>query len=112
MTSVQLIFCTCPDLASAETLAHRLLNEKQVACVNIVPGLLSLYHWQGKIESAQEHLLLIKSDQQHYARIEQLIKQHHPYELPEVIAVAVTAGLPAYLQWVGDCCIGDVTPEA
>ncbi|NOT86472.1 MAG: divalent-cation tolerance protein CutA [Methylococcaceae bacterium] len=100
MTNIQLIFCTCPDQSTAETLAHLLLNEEWAACVNILPSILSLYRWQGQIESAQEHLLLIKATQQNYPNIEQAIKQHHPYGIPEIIAVSVTEGLPAYLRWI------------
>ncbi|MFI3136049.1 MAG: divalent-cation tolerance protein CutA [Methylococcaceae bacterium] len=100
MTHYQLIFCSCPDQVTAETLARLLLEEKCVACVTILPAMLSLYPWQGKIESAQEYLMLIKSVQQNYARIEQLIQQHHPYELPEIIAISISDGLPAYLRWI------------
>ncbi len=72
------------------------------ACVNILPGIRSVYRWQGKLESAQEILLLIKSHSQAYPALEQLIQRLHPYELPEIIAVPVENGLPAYLDWISE----------
>jgi len=71
--------------------------------VNIVPGITSVYRWQANIETAQEHLLLIKSQAEQYQAIETQIKQIHPYELPEIIAVPIDRGLPEYLQWIDTC---------
>lgn len=99
----QIILCTCPDLNSAKTIADALITEDLAACVNILPGLTSVYRWQSKIETAQEHLLLIKSRQDRYAALETEIRQIHPYELPEIIAVSVEQGLPEYLQWIDTC---------
>ena len=99
----QLILCTCPDPGSARTIADALINKGLAACVNILPGLTSVYRWQNKIDSAQEHLLLIKTRQDRYAEVETVIGQIHPYELPEVIAVSVEQGLPEYLQWIDTC---------
>ena len=99
----QIILCTCPDPASAHKIAETLIIQSLAACVNILPGLTSVYRWQNKIETAQEHLLLIKTRQDHYAALETAIRQHHPYELPEIIAVSVEQGLPEYLQWIDTC---------
>ncbi len=71
--------------------------------MNIVPGITSVYRWQANIETAQEHLLLIKSQAEQYQAIETQIKQIHPYELPEIIAVPIDRGLPEYLQWIDTC---------
>ncbi len=98
----QLIFCTCPDRKCAENLATAIVDQQVAACVNILPGVRSIYHWQGKRESADEILLLIKTHSQAYAALEQLIQQLHPYELPEIIAVPVENGLPAYLDWISE----------
>ncbi|MBS3953332.1 MAG: divalent-cation tolerance protein CutA [Methylomicrobium sp.] len=99
----QIIFCTCPDQQSATKLAHLLVNQNLAACVNLLPGLTSVYRWQDKIETADEHLLLIKTRTDFYPRIAELIKCHHPYELPEIIAVTVDNGAPDYLQWIDQC---------
>lgn len=98
-----LIYCTCPDLSSAQRIAEHLIAEQLAACVNILPGVQSVYAWQGQIESAQEHLLLIKSPQPHYAAIEAAIKTLHPYQLPEIIAVAIARGSDEYLTWIDSC---------
>jgi periplasmic divalent cation tolerance protein len=102
-TPYQIILCTCPDKDSAEQLAHLLVNEHLCACVNILPGISSIYWWQGQVNSAQEYLLLIKAHKDHYQAIETSIKAHHPYELPEIIAVSIENGLPEYLHWIDSC---------
>ena len=102
-TPYQIILCTCPDKDSAETLAHLLVNEQLSACVNILPGISSFYTWNGQVESATEHLLLIKAHKEHYQAIETTIRAHHPYELPEIIAVPIECGLPEYLHWIDSC---------
>ncbi|MEY4209813.1 MAG: hypothetical protein RLZ92_191 [Pseudomonadota bacterium] len=99
----QLILCTCPDQKSAETIANQLVSQRLVACVNIMPGLTSIYQWQGEIETAQEHLLIIKSQQQQFTAIETAIKAIHPYQVPEIIAVAIEQGSAEYLNWIDSC---------
>ena len=89
-----------PDRDSAQRIAHSLIESHAAACVNILAECSSVYRWQGKIESANEVPLLIKTTRSAYARLEELIRSLHPYELPEIIAVSVDSGLPAYLQWV------------
>ncbi|HHL45798.1 MAG TPA: divalent-cation tolerance protein CutA [Gammaproteobacteria bacterium] len=98
----QLIFCTCPDRDCAQNLANTIVEQRLAACVSILPGVHSIYHWQGKQESADEILLLIKTHSQVYPALERLIQQQHPYELPEIIAVPVENGLPAYLNWISE----------
>ncbi len=99
----QLVYCTCPDKTSAEKIARYLVKTRLAACINIVPGITSIYRWQGEIETAEEHLLLIKSRKDLYARLEQAIVEQHPYELPEVVAVTMDHALPAYLKWMDSC---------
>ncbi len=94
------VFCTCPDQQSANRLAQKLVSGHLAACVNIIPGITSIYPWNDEIESSQEHLLLIKTNSQSYAELETLIKNNHPYELPEIIAVPIQRGLPEYLNWI------------
>lgn len=95
-----LVFCTCPDLDCARDLAQRLVRDRLAACVNIVPTVHSLYEWQGELQQDTECLLQIKTRAERYAALEQTLRQHHPYELPEIIAVPLSAGLPAYLDWI------------
>jgi periplasmic divalent cation tolerance protein len=104
-THTQLILCTCPDVETAQRIARHLVTEKLAACINILPSITSIYEWQGEIETAQEQLLLIKSSQFRYANIEAEIKRLHPYELPEVIAIAIENGLPDYLKWINSCLL-------
>ena len=97
-----LIITNFPDRKTALALAEKLIDARLAACVNVLGECSSIYHWQGKTEMATEIPLLIKTQQQHYDQIEQMIKEMHPYELPEVIIVPVSGGLPAYLQWIAD----------
>jgi periplasmic divalent cation tolerance protein len=97
---VLLVLTTLPDPDSARRMAAALVDEHAAACVNILAGCSSVYRWQGRTETADETPLLIKTTQAAYGRLETLICEHHPYELPEIIAVPVTTGLPGYLQWV------------
>lgn len=99
----QITLCTCPDQKTARHISEHLIKNKSAACVNIVPGIISVYQWQGQIESTQEYLLIIKSTAEKYQAIELTIKTHHPYELPEIIAVPIERGLPEYLQWIDIC---------
>lgn len=99
----QITLCTCPDQQSAEDIANHLVTNNLAACVNIIAGIRSIYQWQGKIESAQEQLLIIKSNSDTYPRLEVEIKKLHPYELPEIITVPIERGLPEYLQWIDKC---------
>ena len=85
-------------------LANSLIDEKLAACINILPGLTSIYRWQGKRETGTEELLMIKTTQDNYPTLQARIEELHPYELPEVIAVPIQAGLPAYLNWVDTSC--------
>ena len=99
---VLLCLTTCPDAASAERIAVALVEEQLAACVNLIPGLRSVYRWQGVIERADEHLLLIKTTTGIYPALQARLLELHPYELPELLAVKPADGLLAYLQWVAD----------
>jgi periplasmic divalent cation tolerance protein len=96
----QLVFTTCPDMSSAETLAEILLRERLAACVNILPGARSLYIWQGALQRDEEHVLLIKTHEDCLAALQQAVLAQHPYELPELIAVPIGYGSQAYLDWI------------
>lgn len=100
MNTILLVVTNLPDVASAEKLARQLVDARAAACVNQLAPCISTYRWQDNIETATEVPLLIKTTQAAYPRLEKLIRDAHPYELPEIIAIPVTAGLPAYLDWV------------
>lgn len=95
-----LVFSTLPDEAQAREIATRLVGDRLAACVNILPGLTSIYRWQGKLDTASEVLLIIKTSEDAYPRLESTLKACHPYELPEILAVAPLTGLPDYLTWI------------
>jgi len=101
MNDILLVITNLPDVASAEKLARQLIEARAAACVNQLAPCISTYRWQNNIETVTEVPLLIKTTQAAYPRLEKLIREAHPYELPEIIAVSVTAGFPAYLDWIG-----------
>ena len=96
----QLVFTTCPNTEAAERLAQALVEEGLAACVNILPIAKSIYLWKGRVESAPEQLLIIKSMARALRAIQKRILELHPYELPEVIAVPIADGSPDYLAWI------------
>lgn len=100
--SIVLVLSTAPDADTAQLLARTLVGEGLAACVNIIPGVQSIYRWQGKVESVSELNLLIKTTEAGYAALETRLRQLHPYELPEILALRNTAGLPDYLHWIAD----------
>ena len=95
-----LVLTTLPDQAQAEALARELLTARLAACIQIGATVQSLYHWRGKIETASEVPLAIKTRAGLYPRVEETIRRRHPYELPEIVAVPISCGLPAYLDWI------------
>jgi len=98
--SALLVITNCPDRPAAEQLAHALVDTGLAACVNILSPCHSIYRWQGAVETAAETPLLIKTHTARYAEVETLIRNRHPYDLPEIIALPITTGLPAYLDWL------------
>lgn len=99
-----LVLTTCPHETAARELAGALLDERLAACINIIPGLRSVYRWKGGIEEGSEVLLLIKAARAAYPRLEERIRASHPYELPEIIALDIAAGSAAYLAWIAENC--------
>ena len=95
-----LVFSNLPDQASAAKLAAVLIEQRLAACVNVQAPCTSVYRWQGKVETATEVPIFIKTTRERYPALEAAILALHPYELPEIIAVPLVAGLPAYLEWV------------
>jgi periplasmic divalent cation tolerance protein len=96
----QIVLCTVPDETAARRIASALVTERLAACVNVVPGITSVYRWKGATETAAELLLIIKTTATVYAQLQDRVRALHPYELPEVIAVSIDHGLPEYLAWI------------
>ncbi|MCK9533000.1 MAG: divalent-cation tolerance protein CutA [Gammaproteobacteria bacterium] len=95
-----LVITTCPDAHSAEMLARHLVETRLAACVNILPGICSVYQWKGELATDVEQLLLVKTRRDVYPQVEAAIRAKHPYELPEVIAVPLAQGSGDYLAWI------------
>lgn len=98
--SYAVVLITTPDVAEAQRLSRLLLNERKAACVNIVPGVDSLFWWDGKLDSARESLMVVKTRAALVPEIVALVKKEHSYTVPEVIALPVIAGNPDYLEWI------------
>ena len=96
----QLVINTCPNEDVAMRLAAILVEERLAACVNIVPAVTSVYMWKEQKTVDKEVLLLIKTTEEAVARLTERLVAEHPYELPEVVAVSIDGGLPAYLAWI------------
>ena len=97
---VIMVLCNVPDAALAQQIAETLVGEQLAACVNIMAPCRSVYRWQGKLENASEVPLLIKTTAAAYPALQARLLQLHPYEVPEIVALPLAAGLPAYLTWV------------
>jgi periplasmic divalent cation tolerance protein len=95
-----LVFTNLPDRAAAERIAGLLVEQRLAACANVLAPCRSVYRWQGAVQHEEEHPLLIKTTRERYPALERALRAAHPYELPEIIAVSVERGLPAYLEWV------------
>jgi periplasmic divalent cation tolerance protein len=96
----RLVLSTCADGEAARRIAEALVGEDLAACVNVIPAVQSIYKWRGKVESATEHQLLIKTTTMRYPRLQTRLRELHPYELPEIVAVPIVDGLPDYLSWL------------
>ncbi len=95
-----LVLTNLPDRVAAEKLADALIQKRVAACVNILAPCRSVYRWNGAVQHDEEHPVLIKTTRECYAALEAAIRETHPYELPEIVAVPIERGLPAYLDWV------------
>ena len=100
--NVLVVLTNCPDVEVADRIARTIVEQRLAACVNRLAPVESVYRWQGAIERATEVPLLIKTTRERYAEIEQAIRALHPYDVPEIIAMPVSAGLASYLRWVAD----------
>ena len=104
-TDLQIALCTVPDEKTAGQIADALVSEKLAACINIVPSIMSVYHWNDVIEHDKELLLLIKTSVSVWPLLEARILELHPYELPEIIAVPIHTGQTDYIKWIKNSLI-------
>ncbi|GGP22822.1 divalent-cation tolerance protein CutA [Silvimonas iriomotensis] len=95
-----IVLCNCPDAAVAMTLAHGLIEARLAACVNLLPQIQSVYRWEGRIETAAEVPLLIKTTGERYAALQTWLAGHHPYDVPEIIALPAQSVFQPYLDWL------------
>jgi periplasmic divalent cation tolerance protein len=100
MTDKIVVLSTCAGAEEAETIARSLLEQRLAACVSIVPGVRSIYRWRGQLESASEHLLIIKTSHERAEPLRAALERLHSYEVPEFLVLNVAAGSPAYLEWL------------
>jgi periplasmic divalent cation tolerance protein len=102
MRDAVIVLCTCGDFGEAARLARALIEGQLAACVNILPGITSIYRWQGKIEEATEVLLIAKTARERFPSLRDRIVELHSYDTPEIIAVPIAEGSEKYLQWLDD----------
>ena len=107
-----IVLSTFADAETARGAARTMVEERLAACANIVPQIESIYHWQGKIESNAEVLVIFKTTRDRYPAFEQRLRALHPYEVPEIVAIELAAGLPAYLEWIGASVAGSSMGDA
>lgn len=101
-----LILCTAPDLATAERLGRGLVEAKLAACVNLLPGVRSIYTWKGAVEDAEEVQLLVKTTARRFEALEGFVREHHPYEVPELVVLPIEGGGASYLAWLRESTEG------
>ena len=100
MTDKIVVFTTCDAESDAERMARALVDGRLAACVNVVPGLRSFYHWKGETQSSQEFLLIVKTSRDLFGALRAEMEKLHPYEVPELLALPVVAGAEDYLSWL------------
>jgi periplasmic divalent cation tolerance protein len=105
MTDKLLVLTTTGSQAEAEKIARTLVDRQLAACVNIVPQIQSVYRWEGKVETAEEYLLLVKTRQDREAEVCAAIRELHSYELPECIVISIEGGSKEYLQWLSESVV-------
>ncbi|NIR87908.1 divalent-cation tolerance protein CutA [Candidatus Bathyarchaeota archaeon] len=107
MSSYVVVFMTTSDKKEASKIVRCLLDERLIACANIVGPVSSLFWWEGKIDEASEFLVIMKSKKRLFKRLSERVKETHSYEVPEIIELPVTEGLPSYLEWLSASLHGE-----
>jgi len=107
MTEALVVLITAPSLEEAEAIARALVEEKFAACVNVIPGVTSLYRWRGELQKEDEVLLVVKSRRGLFDRLAARVRELHSYQVPEIIALPVVVGDEDYLRWLGEATQAD-----
>jgi len=94
------VLCTTPDINSAKKIAHQAVEKNNAACCNIIQNIISVYSWESKINEDDEYLLIFKTSSEKYKELEEMILDVNPYDLPEIIWLAIENGYPKYLDWI------------
>lgn len=102
MTDMRIVLTTAGSQEEARAIARGLVERRLAACVNIIPKIESVYRWQGKVEEAEEFLLIVKTTEAASVRVQNAIREMHSYELPECIVISIADGSESYLKWIGD----------
>lgn len=102
MTDKIVVLSACGSAAEAEKVARALVEQRLAACVNVVPGVRSIYRWKGAVEQASEWLLVIKTSRGLFDRVREAIVRRHSYDLPEAVALPIQNGSEEYLSWLGN----------
>ena len=102
MSTARIVLTTAGSQEEAKKIAHALVERKLAACVNVMPQIESVYRWQGKVESATECLLIIKTQAEAFERVRDAIQELHSYDLPECLMIEVSGGSERYLKWIGE----------
>ena len=101
MTEFIIVFITAPNEKEAASISRTIVEERLVACVNIIPSVRSIYRWQGRVEDEQEVLMVVKTKKSLFERLQERVKELHSYSVPEIIGLPVTEGSKQYLEWLG-----------
>ena len=101
---ILLALSTFPDRETAQRISNQLVAEKFAACANILPGIESIYRWKDKIETGNETLVFFKLSEDRQSAFQEKLRSLHPYEVPEIVFISISSGLPEYLRWVVDNC--------
>src|SRR5437763_6570378 len=102
---ILLALSTFPDRETAQRISNQLVTEKFAACANILPAIESVYRWKEKIETGNETLVVFKLSEDRQSGFQEKLRSIHPCEVPEIIFVPITTGLPEYLRWIAESCI-------
>jgi len=110
---VRLIFVTGPDAGTLEAIGRSLVEERLAACVNVLPGVTSVYRWEGEVNVESEAVAIVKTTEERVDAVRERVEDLHPYDVPEIVSVEVSEGSPAYLRWVrGSVAVGEPDVEA
>ncbi|MBN1408334.1 MAG: divalent-cation tolerance protein CutA [Calditrichaceae bacterium] len=102
MDSYIIVFCTTPSYEISHKIAAECIHKKIAACCNIIPGIKSIYRWEGNVEESEEQLLMIKSTEINFKSIENTINSFHTYDVPEIISIKIGSGNESYLKWINE----------